>query len=1118
MGLNQFLPSSMRQAIEGNPYAIATTAEVALGSNDKTVSWFYDADDAPLKSTQQLNVDWSKFENHTFFMSAEVKTNLAFDQVINSYPFDGTQREVENFLDGLGGFERYVFESFPRYRGAIELVSTAGRYIAVQDTAGYLFPGLAKRRDGAVVINPPTDKSLSIELQIFLPAAANTDQVICQKTNGATKGFSLHLLASLSTSTVTCEFAVSSVTFSSSVQATLKKGEYNHVCVVLDRGAGVNSLKIYVAEKLVAETPPTYHFDRLDIDESVFYIGHGSTIQTDAMGTTFTPANTLSATLDEFRIFHSVRTPQLQSLYASKGIFSTDDLKLYFKFNEPAGIGGASNIVLDSSGNSLHGVVVNPNDSMRVDASTDPLSPMVNEKIRLCPVLFPAYPDVVSLNVGILSTASEYDKVNPNIITRLIPPHYLLEGAYKDGFGKNVDGNATGQYGGSSIPGSGDLGSQQILLSFLYMWARFFDDIKVYVDQFANLEHVEYSGHETTPDNFLLDFTKRRGLNLPNLFTHSSVEQYLSGENILREVSTSENSLKYVRSELMKRVMVSLPKIMSSKGTPNSIKYFLRAIGVDPDNTIKIREYGGPTYKNLSYTRESDSKLGTMLNIVDNSYVVSPFLSSSRSEPGSPPIAGSWTPVGGQVVSDNPNDGLLTSGSWTLECVYRPTATQVSSLARMMATGSGGPWVLANLVATPQADVKSDSNITLYLRPTDSLAASAVSMSLAVPGQGIFDGRRWAVSFGKFRPADVGQAVTSSYFIRAASEAAGNIVENYESTMLFDETAWPGSNSFSQVGTYNASGSYILLGNYYPAASVGARFLNDSTYLQAQASSYLGLLSSVRFYSKGVTQDEWKEHVRNQTSIGVVTPSVNFSTPFRVSGSFERPRINAIQKQAQVLAAGLDGHIDLVDETGDGMGLTGYGFSTVDTNFQIEFFDRGYLSPYYDESVTNEKVRARGFQSAENLVEAPWAQAAPVHSIQRELMPTDSPKLSVDFSLVDALNCDIVNMFANYDDINRAMGSPNLLYSEDYPGMSTLRETYFSKLLGKVDFASFFEYYKWFDDSVGVFIDQIVPRKAAFKGVNFVIEPHMLERSKHRYPPPPRPAQADSISATVRKF
>jgi len=73
----------------------------------------FDPINYPLKSTQQLNVDWSKFENHTFFSSAEVKVNEAFNLIINYFQFNETKKEIETFLDKLTVFEKYFYDNFP---------------------------------------------------------------------------------------------------------------------------------------------------------------------------------------------------------------------------------------------------------------------------------------------------------------------------------------------------------------------------------------------------------------------------------------------------------------------------------------------------------------------------------------------------------------------------------------------------------------------------------------------------------------------------------------------------------------------------------------------------------------------------------------------------------------------------------------------------------------------------------------------------------------------------------------------------------------------------------------------------------------------------------------------
>jgi hypothetical protein len=93
----------------------------------------------------------------------------------------------------------------------------------------------------------------------------------------------------------------------------------------------------------------------------------------------------------------------------------------------------------------------------------------------------------------------------------------------------------------------------------------------------------------------------------------------------------------------------------------------------------------------------------------------------------------------------------------------------------------------------------------------------------------------------------------------------------------------------------------------------------------------------------------------------------------------------------------------------------------------------------------------------------------------------------------------MINIFSNLDELNNGLGSPNMLFSPDYPDLEKLRDVYFNRLSSHVDFDKFFEFYRWFDTSISTFIDQLIPKRTLFKGANFIVEPHMLERSKLQY-------------------
>ena len=115
-----FKPSAVRRLKEGstriNDITIAGNPlkDQSESRNYGTGSFRYDPPGMPIKSTQQLNVDWGMWENHTFFNSAQIKVQTAFDKIINEYPFDGTEPEYIDYIDALSGFNKHVLNLFPK--------------------------------------------------------------------------------------------------------------------------------------------------------------------------------------------------------------------------------------------------------------------------------------------------------------------------------------------------------------------------------------------------------------------------------------------------------------------------------------------------------------------------------------------------------------------------------------------------------------------------------------------------------------------------------------------------------------------------------------------------------------------------------------------------------------------------------------------------------------------------------------------------------------------------------------------------------------------------------------------------------------------------------------------
>lgn len=1097
-----FSPATSRRLFEGTGAVYNKTGQdLADTSIESTSSFRYDPLGVGIKSTQQIPVDFSKFENHTFFNSAEVNVNVAFDRIINEFPFDGTKREVEAFLDSLTGFEKWVFDRFPRSVGYLNFDGTS--YIEVRDFAGYLYPSISKKRTGENVIDPGL-KSLSLEMHLFVPSQTNTNQIVCQKLSGSNQGFTLAISSSASTTACDVIFLVTSGAQTLSVTGSVVKGQFNHIGAVLDRHPGINNVKLYVNEELEGESINIVEFGEMSFATSSFMIGTGS-----LHSHLFTPVNIFSGAIDELRVFHAARTLKEQQLYARKSIFPTSDLRLYLKFNEPTGSIGPNSLVIDSSGNSLHSQITNFSHALRSTGSLT--GPMTYERANLHPVLFPAYTEVQDLNSDLLSSASAYDAVNPNLITRLIPPHYFEEGQVFEGL-QSEDGTIVDAIEGQGPPGSAELGSAQLLSSFLYVWAKFFDELKMVIDLFGTVIHVDYDKPGFTADQFLPFVAKYYGFEMPAFFVDSSIEQFIDAENVSDQISTNEASLQYVQNQLWRRILTDLGEIVRSKGTLHSVKSLFRTMGIEPDTNFKIREFGGPTFRNLSDARDVKADLTTLVNFSGTlaagtvtPLLVSPFLSASRVEPGFPLPKGSFTATDVLQVShsNDPSDGLLTSGSWTYEGLYRFPSLMTGShavtqsLVRFVVTGSSLPssgGLVTNLVAT------SGSDVILYVSP--GYSGSNPVLRLPLTGADVMDGQLWNVQFGRMRADETGSFVSSSYFLRASRQSFGTIIESYVTSALFLESGSTsgGRTIFDQRSfDLNASGAFFVIGSG-SITTTGVQFLNSaSVTTQARATDFSGLVGQVRFWSKALNEDEWFEHTLNPRSIGVIDPKVNFNFNTRTSGSFQRLRLDASAEQP-VTESNSIGQFTLFDFSQNGFHLSGSGFEASHTVMYPQRIFFSQLSPRFDEAASTNKVRIRSFQDYRN-VERLGGEVAPVYEIPRSDEPNDDVRFSIDFSIMDALDEDIIKIFATLNEFDNAIGSPELVFSPDYPSLEDLRDVYFNRLTDRVRLKQFFEFFKWFDSILGIstFIDQLIPRKTMFLGTNFVIESHMLERPKVEY-------------------
>ena len=1082
-----------------------------------TASFLHDPDGSSLKSTQELPVDYTQFENHTFFNSARSKVDISFDQIINHFPYDKKRSDIELFLNKLTGFERHVYDQFPKHTGFITLSGSSspslaeGHYIEIRDGKSLNFPTLENKNFGVAVLDPNLSP-FTFELQIKIPEQANKNEVIFQR-NSSTAGITLALSQSASTTNCNIVFLVSSASESYVIASgSINKGKWIHLSPQLTEHEGAKRAVIFLNQSASYFSSDTQDFGSLSFEGESIYIGSGTSHS--ILDYSFEPKSTLSCSIDEFRYYKSSRSIDELKKFAKREVYPDDDMLAYFKFNEPYGSYAGNNVALDSSGNKLHSYITNFKVTMRSSGSLT--EPLTYENIAYSPNLFANHDDVIALNTNLLEDAESFDNDNPNFIMKLVPPHYFTQGAQLEGLSR-IDQNLGNRYTAISIPGTGRLNPPQLTLSFLLAYAKFYDEIKLMIDYFSHVNYVELDDPESAIDKFLPYVAKFYGFNLPNFFTNSTPDQFFYGQTLENNYSISSNSLKNVRYQIWRRILGNITDLIMSKGTRSSIRSAILSTGIIPENFFNIREFGGPSQIDLKGLRQQTQETSTMLDMsgtlaaegssptsagffsnIPN--IISPFLSASRVEPGLPNIAGSFVSDGSRNVSNNINDGLLTSGSFSIEGIVKfpPTvghkATQ--SIFRLQTTGSSSPSNVAacllNVVYEHNA-IDESGSLKLYVR--SSKETTAPTLSLSIGGVNLFNGEKWYVSTGRVR-ADLTSSLSSSYYLRCGFLEDKTTYTYFSTSSYFEETATGNVSQdlFQNIdSSYNASGTFLTIGSQ-SLSTTSTRFLNTSTTYAS--TNFSGRISQIRFWSKGLDEIESVEHLRNYRSLGVENPELNFNFNTQETGSFERLRIDVSTDQLVTSSNGA-GKIILFDFSQNNYHLTGSTFENDVTLIKNEIFAVNRISPSIDLLQTDDKVRVRSMLNLENTDS--YTQPAPLYTLGQELAVNDDNRFSIEYSAIKALNEDIVGIIGNTQYLDDALGHTSLLFDNAYPDFDYLSQIYFQRLVNPINLRTYIDLFKWFDLSLTELVSQLIPRKTNFLGINYVIESHILERHRHRY-------------------
>jgi len=587
----------------------------------------------------------------------------------------------------------------------------------------------------------------------------------------------------------------------------------------------------------------------------------------------------------------------------------------------------------------------------------------------------------------------------------------------------------------------------EVLKNLLYLLGRQFDELKVKIDQFSKLLTINYTGFNQTPDALLADAMKFWGWDSKGNFLSKEAFQHFFGYDTLTVAPSPTASLSATYLP---------PAALNNQATYDNQR--LDTILAD----IKT-EFWKRTLNNLIYiyktkgTKESVEALLRIYGLDDRLVKVKEFGLK-------------------QNVSIQTNRIASEKSFWA----YRISGTSdVYTLNRP---------IPLNTVSTTEMQIRFPTEYSVS--PTSTT--------------------QWNIQSG------------SIYFDRYADVGAGALAHS----MSMQLGGGPSIQSYEELQYHRSPGSITgtLLYAYYS----GTDQLTETQYLTASGipifdghwhhimvhRSGTGNIVNVKLHIQHLDEDRIDMEVMGTgtltSSLGIGMYDFGLGRSLTGSSSGSEYWVHNVQVWDRAIT-----DIEMNDHT-----LNPFSFGTevpetalsLSLNWQMDHdvdYGQGVVwdnTAHGNHGITSPSCSYERFSRPYNFIASPdygWNEEK-IRTFSGSVVPygsqwLESNAVSVEFNLIDALNEDVSLMLASMDNWNNVIGDAANRHRDTYPNLERFRQQYFSRLTGRINFRAFADFMDFFDRSFVDMISKLLPARANFKGAEFVVESHMLERPKVQY-------------------
>jgi len=1155
---------------------------------------FYDRFDTykGLFNTQQFigSIDFDNFANHCFFDSAVSKTEYAFNTIYDKFPFDGTKQEVDDFFKNIDGFTKTIYNKFDKNIGYLRFNNS---YISVQNKSGYIFSSQRNEKIDEKISNPILDPGLSsfaIDFRCYIEDTSTANQIIFQyldRNGSKNNGFTFYIKDFFQIGQnkfANVVFLLSnnddydSVSFCKFV---LEIKKWHHVILSIENTNKSNKkLNVILNEAKISLDLMDFSnsgildsqkvkFEKFISSKKInisnltnFKIGGNGSMH--IVGNTYfdlSSFNNFKGYIDEFRFYHSSLDEKFSIKFKDRNVYATDALKLYFRFNEPTGIYTNNSLVFDHSGNSLHSRIqflpqITDSNAFKTAISNLRIktvigkSPLKFEEYDLNPVIIPSYDTHIALNEQYLEEATAYDKYNPNLVFKLFPRNYFIEGAIENNTDEIYKNENVEKYYKESTydyPGRQKKEAQQAFANLLIIWARFFDQLKLYLQVLPKMIDLEYSdiNNKSSAVNFFIPLmAKMSGFDFKEILnspTNKILDGYILGAD---GEDKSEFTLRFIQNEIWKRILINSRDIITSKGTKQSIRSIFNSVGIIPEDYYRFREFGTNSNsfvdesfsfrsKNLQYlkfkgsTNSNKVAISTLpfyeYKINTNKLTINPgnkfkFNINSQGEADA-----NFKNLNIEFFLNYDNSASLDKN------------ILIESILKIEKNENNFP-VYYEIVFIKDDNFSKKGNLYLFFKNSSNqiLYINEINLYKKIENIDLMDGSYWhfSLQFTKKNINKIKLTIQRAGFSNQFEKIHMIDFETSQNIHVFDGNesiiSFGSRVSLSSSGNRNGSCLYSNESSSIDTNPFYGKFTNtliDYNHLFEENLNFNGNISFFKIWKSyiEVSQKEITLHAKNPFSVSCADLLLSNKNNKKIK-DFLMLDLNMQEKLNEAqdisLTPGSDikmsscnkiidysQNLDLSTDFSIYRNIVSYDFIQFTTSSEKVTSYASNKSLYlaeldtkFDELNETNKVKIGGFISNE-LAEKENISIAPVYSINQYINKNKSDsRFSVEMSNTKHLNEDISFLFSSLEYWSNNLSSFSNLNEISYVNFEKVRDLYFERIVSSsLNMTPLYEIYQIFDNVLTELLQQFISSRVKFNNNIYVIESHSLERHKYYY-------------------